>query len=187
MRNGHLVVLVGSFLTASIFCGAAVSVATSNPVGPPVALGPRALEREMQLNPEIAMTIERQGYPDWAERIEVDSGPPLDPHEVHLYYLRLDKEIAFTRAAILGRSEIGLRQFERPLDPAMRARIVAYYLAANPARRAELASARAEASAEHAEHLAAVSSDSAAQAAQVAARAQGSHRRRVGHLKHHGK
>ena len=186
MRNGHLLTLVGSMMV-SIFCGAAVAVATSNPIGPPIALGPRALELEMQKNPEIAIQIERRGYPDWAERIEVDSFPPLDAYEIHLYYLRFDTEFAFTRASILGRPEIGLRQFVHPLDPAMRARIEAWYLAANPVRRAELAAARAEASTERAEHLAAVSTDSAAQAMHVAARASATQGRHVGRVKHHRK
>jgi hypothetical protein len=115
MRNGHLVALIGSVLV-SVFCGAAVSVATSNPIGPPIALGPRALELEMQKNPEIAIMIERRGYPDWAERIEVDSFPPLDAYEIHLYYLRFDTEFAFTRASILGRPEI-ICGSSHPLSP----------------------------------------------------------------------
>jgi len=62
MRNGHLVVLIGS-LTAWILWGAAVSVAASTPIGAPVALGPSALNLEMRNNPEIAMMVERRGYP----------------------------------------------------------------------------------------------------------------------------
>ncbi|HEY2387261.1 MAG TPA: hypothetical protein VGK30_09890 [Candidatus Binatia bacterium] len=186
MRNGRLVVTIGSVL-ASVLCAAAVSLATSNPVGPPIALGPRALELEMKRNPEIALLIERRGYPDWVERIEVDNVPPLDAYEIHLYYLRLNSEYAFARASILGRPEIGLRQFVHPLDPAMRARIVTWYLAASPARRAEVAAVRAEASAEQAEHLAAVSTDSADEAVHTEARAVATTRRHVGRVKHHAK
>jgi hypothetical protein len=187
MRNGHLAMAIGSAV-ASILCGAAVSLAVSNPVGPPIALGPRALELEMKRNPEIQLLIERRGYPDWAERIEVDNVPPLDPYEIHLYYLRLNSEYAFARASILGRPEVGLRQFVHKLDPAMRARIEAWYLAASPAHRAEVSAARAEASAERAEHLAAVSTDSADEAVHTEARAVATtQRRHVGRTKHHRK
>jgi hypothetical protein len=184
MRNGRLVMAIGSAV-ASILCGAAVSLAVSNPVGRPIALGPRALELEMKRNPEIELLIQRRGYPDWAERIEVDNVPPLEPYEIHLYYLRINREFAFCRAAILGRPEVGVRQFEHQLDPAMRARIVSWYLAASPARRAEVSEARAEASAERAEHLAAVSSDSADEAVHTEARAAATTRRRVGRVTHH--
>jgi hypothetical protein len=182
MRNGRLVMVIGSTV-ASILCGAAVSLAVSNPVGTPIALGPRALEVEMKKNPEIEMLIARRGYPDWAERIEVDNVPPLEPYEIHLYYLRLDREFAFCRAAILGHPVVGLRQFEHPLDPAMRARIVSWYDAATPAHRAEMSAARAEASAERSEHLAAVSTDSADEAVHTEARAAAKTPRRA--VKHH--
>ena len=179
MRNGHLAVLIGT-LAAAVFGGAAISRAMSNPIGTPIALGPKALEVEMQKNPEIALLVDRRGYPDWVERIEVDAALPLDPHEIHLYYLRLDREFAFTRATILGRPEVGIRQFERPLQPEMRARIEAIYLAHDPARRAQLAAEHAEAAAEQAERTAAVVTDSADHTEHIAARAQGSAHTRIG-------
>ena len=184
MRNGYLAVVIGSFMAAWILCGAVVPVAASNPIGPPVALGPHALSIEMRNNPELATMIERRGYPDWAERIEVDTSLPLDTHEVHLYYLRLDREFAFTRASFLGKPLIGLRKFERPLEPGMRARIVGYYRSHDPARRAELAAAQASATAEQAEHNAALAVDSAEHSEQVAARAQRSGYKRASSAKH---
>src|SRR5258706_15659751 len=101
MRNGRWIGL--GFALACAMATVAPCSATSIPVGPPVALGPRALALAMEGNPEIAMYIERRGYPDWAEEIEVDSELPLDAHEIRLYYLRLDKEIAVARASLLGR------------------------------------------------------------------------------------
>ena len=178
MRNGHLVVLVGS-LTAWILWGAAVSVAASTPIGAPIALGPSALTLEMRNNPEIAMMVERRGYPDWAERVEVDTNLPLDTYEIHLFYLRFDREVAFTRASFLGQPLIGIRRFERPMPPGMHERIVGYYLSANPARRAELAAAHAETAAESAERSAAVGSDAADNAEQIAAQARRSGYKRV--------
>ena len=144
--------------------------ATSIPVGPPVALGPNALALRMEHNSEIANYIARRGYPDWAEEVEVDSGLPLEAHEVRLFYLRLDKEIAFTRAYILGYPTIGLRKFERPLSPAMRTAIAHYYLSADPTRRAELAAEHAMLAAERAERGAAIAVDAADRATRVAAK-----------------
>jgi hypothetical protein len=108
----------------------------------------------MHQNPELKSFIALRGYPDWAEEVEVDSALPLDTHEVRLYYLRLDREIAFTEAYILGRPDVGLRLSERPIAPDIRERIVQAYLARDPARRADLAAARAAAAAEHAERAA---------------------------------
>ena len=183
MRNGYLAVVIGSF-TAWILCGAVVSVAASNPIGPPVALGPHALSVEMRNNPELATMIERRGYPDWAERIEVDTSLPLDTHEVHLYYLRFDREVAFTRASFLGKPLVGMRKFERPLEPGMRERIEGYYLSHDPARRAGLAPARARVAAEQAEHSAAVVVDSTDHTEQVAAQAQRSGYKRASRTTH---
>jgi hypothetical protein len=183
MRSGHLVVLIGSF-TAWIVCGAGISAAASVPIGAPVALGPHALSVESNRNPEIAMMIERRGYPDWAESIEVDTSPPLDSYEVHMYYLRFDREIAFTRASFLGQPLIGIRRFERPMEPGTRERIEGYYRWHDPARRAELAAAHTMAVAEQAEHNAAVAVDSAERSERIAARTQRSGYRRVSRAKH---
>lgn len=124
------------------------------PVGPGTPLGVHAFEQQMRSNPELRSYVALRGYPDWVEEIEVDSGLPLDACEVRLFYLRLDREVAFTRAFILGRPQVSLRLFERPIAPADRARIEEAYLAKDPARRAELAAERAMAAAEHAERVA---------------------------------
>lgn len=165
MRSGRSAAIV--LATAWMFA-ASLCTATSIPVGPPVPLGPNALAAEMDRNPELASYIQRRGYPDWAERVEVDSEPPLDSHEIRVFYLRLDKEIAFTRAYILGRPYAGLRKFDRPIAPAMRERIAQYYLAQDPGRRAELALERAAAAAQRAERAAAQAADAADRAAKAA-------------------
>jgi hypothetical protein len=124
-------------------------------VGEPMPLGLVGFSLEMERNPEIRAYVERRGYPDWAELVEVDDGPPLAPHEVHLYYFRLDREIAFTEAYLLGSPDIGLRRYERPLAPAKRAWIERAYLRHDPASRAEFAAERAAIAATRAERAAA--------------------------------
>lgn len=136
-------------VTLSTSCFAmAVDVAPGRP------LGGYAFEQRMRSNPELRTFVALRGYPDWVEEIEVDSGLPLDSHEVRLYYLRLDREVAFTKAFILGRPQVSLKLFERPIAAVDRARIEEAYLAKDPARRAELAAERAIAAAEHAERAA---------------------------------
>jgi hypothetical protein len=159
----RMVVAMAVVLAAPALCSA-----TSVPIGAPVALGPRALALRMEHNAEIASYIARRGYPDWAEEVEVDSGLPLEAHEVRLFYLRLDKEIAFTRAYILGCPAVSVRKFERPLTPAMRTAIEHYYVSHDPARRAEMAAERAMLAAERAERGAAVAVDAADRATRIA-------------------
>lgn len=176
MRSGHSVAIV--LATAWLFAGSLCS-ATSIPIGPPVALGPRALAVEMERNPELAAFIERRGYPDWVERVEVDSAPPLDSYEVRVFYLRFDMEIAFTRASILGQANAGVRKFDRPIAPVMRERIEGYYLMHDPARRAEIAAERAAAAAMRAELGAARAVDAADRTTQVAEEMERSFHRRL--------
>jgi hypothetical protein len=147
MRGSIGTVVVGLFLAASAAPCHAAAVA----VGEPMPLSMHALGLRMHRNPELRSLIEFRGYPDWAEEVEVASELPLGTHEVRVYYLRLDREIGFTEAYILGQPDIGLRLYERPLTPAMRRRIERALLAHDPARRAELAADRALAAADRAE------------------------------------
>jgi len=164
MRTGRVAAIAAvSWLLVATVCSA-----TSVPIGPPVALGPGSLEVEMARNPELANLIARRGYPDWVERVDVDSEAPLDPYEIRVFYLRFDREIAFTRATILGEPLIGVRKFDRPIAPAMRERIAQYYLAADPAALAERAADRANAAAESAERAAARASDAADRLTRIA-------------------
>lgn len=126
----------------------------ATPMGPGQPLGERGFERQLERNPELRSFVALRGYPDWVEEVEVDSTRPLDAYELRLYYLRFDREVAFTRAYILGRPSISLRLFDRPIAPADRARIEEAYLAIDPARRSELAADRAMAAAQRAERAA---------------------------------
>ena len=140
--------------TLALVATAAPCLAMAVSIGPGTPLGERGFERHLRTNPELRTFVALRGYPDWVEEVEVDSGLPLDSHELRLYYLRLDREVAFTQAFILGRPQMSLRLFERPIAPGDRARIEEAYLAKDPARRAELAADRAMVAAEHAERAA---------------------------------
>jgi hypothetical protein len=140
--------------TLSLFAAAAPCLAAATAIGPGRPIGEGGFAQQMRLNPELRSFVALRGYPDWVEEVEVDSTLPLDAYELRLYYLRLDREVAFTRAYILGRPHVSLRLFDRPIAASDRARIEAAYLAVDPARRAELAADRAIAAAEHAERAA---------------------------------
>ena len=140
--------------SVGLVCIAAPCFAIAVAVGPGRPMGERGFERQLRMNPELRSYVALRGYPDWVEEVEVDSDLPLDSHELRLYYLRLDREVSFTRAFILGRPRVSLRLLERPIQAVDRARIEAAYLAVDPARRAELAADRATAAAEHAERAA---------------------------------
>jgi hypothetical protein len=128
--------------------------ALATPVGSGRPIGAQGFEQHLERNPELRSLVALRGYPDWVEEVEVDSPLPLDPYELRLYYLRLDREVAFTRAFILGRPQVSLTLFERPIAPGDRTRIEEAYLAKDPARRSEIAADRAVAAAEHAERAA---------------------------------
>lgn len=150
MRRVMRRVIAAALLTLA----SAPCLATAIPVGPGRPLGEVGFERELRLNPELRTFVQLRGYPDWVEEVEVDSDLPLDAYELRLYYLRLDREVAFSRAFILGRPRVSLRLFERPIVPSDRARIEEAYLSVDPARRSELAADRAMAAAERAERAA---------------------------------
>jgi hypothetical protein len=147
MRRGMSALVASVVLAMSAQLAHAMAV----PVGPTLPLGPYGLAMKMEQNSEVALYVARRGYPDWAEVVEVDAELPLGTQEIHLFYLRLDREIVFTDASILGRRDIGVRLYDRPLDTAKREMIEAYFLARDPARRAELAAMRADAAADRAE------------------------------------
>ncbi len=175
MRRGMVAMVAGvAFVMSAQLC---LAVAVS--IGPPLPLGPYGLAMKMEHNPEIATYVARRGYPDWAELVEVDTELPLDTHEVRLYYLRLDREVAFSNATILGRHDFGLRLYEHALDPAKRAMIEDYFLARDPARRAELAAARADAAATRAERASEDVADAADDAERYSRRMERAFARRL--------
>jgi hypothetical protein len=73
------------------------------------------LRAEMSRNRALAAYVARNGDPDMAESHFLSDVPPWDDHEVTLYYFEARKEIAFARAWILGRPDIHLERYERPL------------------------------------------------------------------------
>src|SRR5262245_45818965 len=87
------------------------------PVGPARPLGVHSLQLMMSYNPELRSLVALRGWPDWAEEVEVNSRLPLDSHEVRIYYMRLNRRIAFSNAYILGAPDIGLKMDESPIDP----------------------------------------------------------------------
>jgi len=126
------------------------------------------LRSEMTRNRALAAYVARNGEPDVAESHFLAETPPWDDHEVTLYYLDTRKEIGFARAWILGRPEVHLQRYERPLTDdqiAMLSTRVRRTHAApggmgpderaeDAARRAENAANKVEAAADSAEHAA---------------------------------
>jgi hypothetical protein len=73
------------------------------------------LRAEMAKNSALAVYVKRNGAPDVAEAHFLADEPPWDDHEVTLYYLDARREIGFARAWILGKPEIQIKRYERPL------------------------------------------------------------------------
>src|SRR5947208_4454309 len=73
------------------------------------------LRAEMAKNSALAVYVKRNGMPDVAEAHFLADEPPWDDHEVTLYYLDAHKEVGCARAWILGKPEIQIKRYERPL------------------------------------------------------------------------
>ena len=96
---------------AMLLAGVAVASARGNR-----ELTEDELRAEMSRNTALAAYVARNGDPDVAESHFLSDVPPWDDHEVTLFYLDARKEIAFARAWILGRPEIHIERYERPLS-----------------------------------------------------------------------
>jgi hypothetical protein len=147
-------------------------------------LGADELRTEMIRNHALAAYIERNGPPDLAESRFLSDEPPWDDHEVTLYYLDSRKEIAFTRAWILGWPEVHLAHYERPLTDeqvrALTSRARAHPLevaGGGPVERAELAAQRAEDAAGRVETAAGSAERAADRAEAVASKMEGAFHR----------
>jgi hypothetical protein len=128
------------------------------------------LRAEMRENRTLAAYVERNGLPDAAETHVLADRPPWDDHEVTLYYLDRRLEMGFARAFVLGRPEVQISRYERPMTDAQVAAIAARpklapsatrvaglgpdERAENAARRAEAAAGRVEAAADNVERAA---------------------------------
>jgi len=73
------------------------------------------LRDEMAQNRALAKYVERNGMPDLASARFLSDVPPWDDHEVALYYLDKRQEIGFARAYVLGRPDVDLERYRRPL------------------------------------------------------------------------
>jgi hypothetical protein len=135
----------------------------------------------MQLNEALRVHVDHAGRPDLAQRMRVHSDLPWDNYIVRLIYLDAGTEIAFSRAYLLGRPDIGLLRYRRPLTDELAAQTRDYLASAGPmpsvyvdptssasasglgpAERAEAAAQRAEAAAEMTEHGAMAAEQAAA-------------------------
>jgi hypothetical protein len=94
------------------------------------------LRDEMAKNRTMRAYVARNGEPDLAQSHFLADQPPWDDHEVTLYYLDARKEIGFARAWILGRPEIQIERYERPLTDdevaALASRVKAHPTHASP-------------------------------------------------------
>ena len=91
--------------------------AASMPVG---AAEPRTLSRgelrnEAKTNEELKLYLDRNGLPDVAEARPLSDKGPWDANEVALYYLDARREIAFSRAFLLGDPTVSVQRIERAL------------------------------------------------------------------------
>jgi Alanine-zipper, major outer membrane lipoprotein len=147
-----------------VWMGCAMLLATGAVAG---ARGERELSDdelrgEMSMNRALAAYVARNGEPDLAETHFLADRGPWDDHEVTLYYLDSRKEIGFARAWILGRPEVQISRYERPLTDEQIATLSSR--AHHPktdvsgleeaARRAEAAAGKVEAAADSAERAA---------------------------------
>ncbi len=154
-------------------------------------LDPWALGTEMELNEALRVHVDHAGRPDLAQRMRVHSDLPWDNYIVRLIYLDAGTEIAFSRAYLLGRPDVGLLRYRRPLTDDLAAQTRDYLASAGPmptaytdptssaaisdlgpADRAEAAARRAEAAAEMTERGAMAAEQAAAKLESSTVRAE---------------
>ena len=191
-RKGWLLsgALTGLALASLVECATAVEV-----------LDPWALGAEMEMNEALRVHVDHSGRPDLAQRVRVHSDLTWDTYLVRLIYLDAGTEIAFSRAYLLGRPEIGLLRYRRPLSDELAAQTRDYLASAgpmptassyapaatsapyasdlSPAERAEEAARRAEAAAELTERGAMAAEQAVAQLESTAARAEESFKKNL--------
>ena len=139
------------------------------------------LRDEMARNRALDTYVARNGMPDVAERHFLADRPPWDDHEVTVYYLDRRTELGFARAYVLGRPDVEVMRYERPMTDAQvaalasqpklareGARTAAVTRPGGPAERAEAAARRAEDAANRVE-AAVAPVEKAARRAEVAA------------------
>jgi hypothetical protein len=147
------------------------------------------LRDEMAQNRALAKYVERNGMPDLASSRFLSDVPPWDDHEVALYYLDKRQEIGFARAYVLGRPDVDLERYrrpltdeqvaalaararQRPLDSPPADRMAPRSGALGPAERAEESARRAEDAAMRVERAADAAEHAADRAEAVTARVE---------------
>lgn len=102
-----------------VACGilGGVLFAASMPVGAaePRTLSRGELQNEAKTNEELKLYLDRNGLPDVAEARPLSDKGPWDANEVALYYLDARREIAFSRAFLLGDPTVSVQRIERAL------------------------------------------------------------------------
>lgn len=76
----------------------------------------RELRAEMGTNERLGEYIERNGWPDVAERQFLGDADPWDDYQVTLYYLDDRKQLSFARAWVLGEPSIHLEKSDQALS-----------------------------------------------------------------------
>jgi hypothetical protein len=184
----------GKFLSGAIagFAGLALSGLVERATAAEV-LDTWGLGNEMELNEALRVHVDHAGRPDLAQRMRVHSDLPWDTYIVRLIYLERGTELAFSRAYLLGRPEVGLLRYRRPLTDELAAQTRDYLASAGPmpsayvdptststasasglgpADRAEAAARRAEAAAEMTERGAMAAEQAAANLESTTVRAE---------------
>ena len=152
-----------------------------------------ALAAEMRLNPALRMHVEHSGYPDLAQRWQINSGMPWSRSLVRLIYLDAAKEMGFSRTYVLGLEQYGLLRYRRTLSDELAEQTRQYLATAAPmptegfgtmdaagaADRAEMAANRAERAAEASEQGAASVEATAKRLEDMATQAEQSFRQQI--------
>jgi len=104
-----------SGVVCGVLGGVLLAVAAVAGAAEPRLLTSTDLDSEKKINTELRMYLDRNGLPDVAETRALSDKGPWDDHEVVLYYLDARKEIAFSRAYVLGDPWVSVQRVERAL------------------------------------------------------------------------
>jgi hypothetical protein len=144
MRRGVFVGIGGAILLVTTVAGAWADVARGQD------LTIEELNSEIARNRALRAYVRRNGLPDIAERRFLADRPPWSKNEVSLYYLDRRQEIGFASAEILGRPDVQIVRYERPISDAQamelaaRAGLLSTPATPGPVGRADAAARRAE-------------------------------------------
>lgn len=179
--------------TLRIFSAAILAAGIASLVGGGLAaagvLSPTELETEMRANDALREHVRDRGYPDLAQRWDVDATWPWQSYIIRLFYLKPRTEIAFSRAVVFSRPRVGLVRYTRPMSDELAAEVGRFLatppgpegtalgageglVQGGPAERAEAAARRAEVAADMTELGAAAAEQAARRVDAVAMKAE---------------